>query len=153
MARLIGFIFILIACRPSKSRIKADNFNPWKEFARKGDILIACKADSCKSRKSDGFYKYKVKDAKNSDLLRVKFPNDSNKALSFEGVVNKLEVWRKKTKNSKSISVAQLDSDYSKLINQLNKTYEHVNVYDLSNALIQNNFNPGIFCDKQLEDL
>ena len=97
------------------------------------------------------FTNTKLKTQRNSDLPRVKFPDGSNKALSFEGVVNKLEVWRKKSKNSTSISVTQLDSDYSNVINQINKNYERVNVYDLSNALVQNNFNPGIFCDKQLD--
>ena len=104
---------MLTACMPSNSKIKADNFHPWKEFAKKGDILIACTADSCASRKSDGFYKYKVKDAKDPALPKVKFPDGSNKPLAFEGVVNKLEVWRKKSKNSSSISITQLDSDYT----------------------------------------
>ena len=48
MAKLIGFIFLLIACRPSKSRIKADNFT-LERVCEKGRHSGTCKADSCRA--------------------------------------------------------------------------------------------------------
>jgi hypothetical protein len=152
MTRAIGILLFLTACLPTNSKPKADNFHPWKEFAKKGDILIACKENSCKSRQTDNSYKLKVKNAEKPDLPVVKYPQ-GNRPLAFDSVVNKLEVWRRKPSTRQSISASRLDSEYSNAIDQLRTKYERVAVYDLSNALVQNNFNPAIFCDAQIDDL